>query len=107
MKTLTLLALALLPLTSAFAEDCKSDALEIAKLNLDQVARKYGFDASEIGAIRSSGTIRAQPKNPNSEKLLAFTIDGSIYKGLYTVTVVTDLSCATRSVKIVDDFAAH
>ncbi len=107
MKTLILFALALLPLTSAFAEDCKTDALEIAKLNLDQVARKYGFDASEIGGIRSSETIRAQPKNPNSEKLLAFTIDGSIYKGLYTVTVVTDLSCATRSVKIVDDLAAH
>jgi hypothetical protein len=38
---------------------------------------------------------------------LAFTIDGSIYKGLYTVTVVTDLSCATRSVNIADVHAAH
>ena len=105
MKPLVFFALALLPFSSALAEDCKSDALEIAKLNLDQVARKYGFDNSDIGGIRSSRIIRSQPKNPNSEKLLAFTIDGSIYKGLYTITVVTDASCAVRSVKIVDDFA--
>ena len=107
MKTLALLALTLLPLASAFAEDCKSDALEIAKVNLDQVARKYGFDASDIDGVRASTIIRSEPKNPNSEKLLAFTIDGSIYKGLYTVTVVTDLSCATRSVNIADVHAAH
>jgi hypothetical protein len=96
MKTLTLLALFALPLTSALAEDCKQDALQIAKMNLDQVAKKYGFDSSDIGEARSNG---------KAGKAGIYQVDGSIYKASYTVTLRLDSDCALQSLRISEDRA--
>jgi hypothetical protein len=95
MKALPFLALFALPLNSALAEDCKQDALQIAKMNLDQVAKKYGFDSSDIG--------EAHARNSKSDKLSIYQVDGAIYKAQYTVTIRFDSSCALQSLQISED----
>ena len=96
-KIIVLLALALS--SHSFATECSSEAKDIAKINLDQVAKKYGFESSDIvDAARLVKTVQVK-----GETLSVFAIDGYIYKGSYTVTATLDSMCALRKINIQED----
>lgn len=89
---------------SVFAGDCSSQAKEIAKMNLDQVARQIGHNSSDVN--EQASFVRAEKVKIDAdlyETLATYAIGGSIYKGNYTITATLDESCAVRSVSIHDD----
>jgi hypothetical protein len=104
MKNWGMLGLLTLMMTaSARAEDCKANAISVAKMNLDQVAKQYGFETSDIAGGALIRTMKVKVTKTVSEKLSIYRVSGSIYKASYSVTVALDDSCAVRSVNIHDD----
>lgn len=102
--TLGILTLASLMATSAFASDCSKEAKEIAKMNLDQVARINGFKSSDIiGSPTLLKTKDVEVTEDMIEKVSTFTVDGYIYKASYTVTVTLGGFCDVRNVTVHDD----
>ena len=98
------LTLGLLASFNSFASDCSQDAKDIAKVNLDQVAKKYGFDSSDvIDSAKLVKTVQVKISKTESETLSVFAVDGYIYKGSYTVTATLDSMCAVRNISIKDD----
>ena len=103
MKALIMIA-TLLTSVSVFAADCSVDATEIAKTNLDQVARKYGFESSYVeGPAKLVKKTKVEIVKGIYETLSVYSSDGYIYKGEYTITVTVDSSCAVRNLKIHDN----
>ena len=104
MKKLGLALLVLTLSTASFASDCSQEAKNVAKINLDQVARQYGFESSDV---LDSATLVIQETvkvtDDISETLSVFSVDGYIYKGSYTVTVTLDSLCGVRNINIQDD----
>ena len=103
MKTVTFSILAAIISTSSFASSCEYDVREIAKLNLDQVARKYGFESSDLGSIKLVGKEKVKITENVSETISSFVVNGGVYKANYTVKVKVDELCAVRNVSIRED----
>ncbi len=103
MKKITLAILVAIIATSSFAASCEQDAREIAKLNLDQVARKYGFESSDLGASKLVSKEKVKISGNISEMISSFEVNGGVYKANYTVKVKVDESCAVRNVSIRED----
>ena len=104
MKKLGLIVLLTLITSTTFAADCAQDAKEVAKMNLDQVARKYGFESSDIvDSAKVVKTVKVKITKDISETLTVFSVAGSIYKGDYSLLITLDESCAVRAVTIHDD----
>jgi hypothetical protein len=103
MKKLTIALLATMISASTFAASCGQDAREIAKLNLDQVAKKYGFESSDIGASKFVGKEKVKVSGNISEIISSYEVNGGIYKASYKVKVKVDESCAVRSISIRED----
>lgn len=104
MKKLGLLLLLLITTASSYASDCSLEAQKAAKMNLDQVARQYGFESSDV--VDSAIFVRTETVKVTediTETLSVFSVDGYIYKGSYTVTVTLDSLCGIRSLNIHDD----
>jgi len=100
MRILTFFASILMSL-SVFAADCGSDAVEAAKMNLDQVAHKYGHPSSYVVSPATFvKDIKVKVAKDVYETLSVFSVDGFIYKGNYSVTVIVDSACAIRTIKV-------
>ncbi|MEA9356468.1 hypothetical protein SHI21_09650 [Bacteriovorax sp. PP10] len=99
-----IIALSLVISSVSFADDCSSAALDIAKMNLDQVARSYGFESSDIDGVSSKvEKVSAQVTKETSEVLNVYTVNGYVYKASYTVKVILDSLCAVHNLSIKDD----
>ena len=109
MKKLSTILLMALVSTSAFAKDCSKVAKSVAKMNLAQVARKYGFDSANmgVGAATLIRTKKVKITEKTLETLSVFEVGGYIYKASYTAKVTLDESCAIRNVSIQDDYSAN
>ncbi len=106
MKNLVIFGLfTLLSMASAEAApaNCLAEAKIVAKMNLDQFAKQYGYESSEIAGAALVRTMKVKITKTFSEKLSVIKVDGSIYRATYTVTVVMDDACAVHSVNIHDD----
>lgn len=97
-----ILALSLVISSVSFASECSPEAINVAKMNLDQVAKSYGFDNSEISQDSADNVIEIIIAK-NGEELSVHTVYGYIYKAGYTVKVTLDSLCAIRNVSIQDD----
>jgi hypothetical protein len=82
---------------TAQAAECKSAATDIAKMNMDQKAKKYLFDSSGVDEAVFNKSI-----DKYRDKLYIYNVDASIYKARYNVEVTVDSSCAVDSVKITE-----
>jgi hypothetical protein len=102
-KKVAFVILAAIVSTSSFAGSCEQDARDVAKLNLDQVARKYGFESSDLGSSKLVGKEKVKITEKVSETLSSFEVNGGIYRANYTVKVKLDESCAVRNVSIRED----
>jgi hypothetical protein len=80
---------------TAKASQCRASATEIAKMNMDQHAKKYAFDASEV-----MDAVFVESVVVKDEKFYKYDVEAYIYKGNYNVTVLVDASCAVSSVAI-------
>lgn len=86
---------------STFATDCSEDAKQIGKMNLDQVAIKYGHKNSDIFSdVTFLGTKRVKLFKNIKEDLYEYKVLGSIYKAEYRINVTVNEECAVRSVSI-------
>jgi hypothetical protein len=103
MKNITIALLATIISASSFAASCGQDAREIAKMNLDQVAKKYGFESADIGSSKFVGKEKVKISGNISEVISSYEVQGGIYKASYTVKVKVDESCAVRSVSVKED----
>ncbi|MEQ1721750.1 MAG: hypothetical protein ABL930_01150 [Pseudobdellovibrio sp.] len=82
---------------TAKAGECRAAATEIAKMNMDQKAKAYLFDSSDVGE-----TVFDKSITNDTEKLYVYNVDAFIYRGNYNVEVTVDSSCAVDSVKITE-----
>jgi hypothetical protein len=76
------------------ASECTGTLRDLAKLNLDQKAKAYGFSSSDI---------TSEPLQVTALKdsvVIDFT--GFIYKAEYSVSVKADSSCGVESVGITE-----
>lgn len=97
-----ILSLSLIISSVSFASDCSQEAIKVAQVNLDQVAKSYGFNYSDISP--DSSDIPAEIiTDKNGEELSVHTVYGSVYKAGYTVKVTLDSLCAIRNISIQDD----
>lgn len=97
-----ILALSLVISSVSFANDCSQEAMNVAKVNLDQRARSYGFEYSSISPDSADLPVEIITAQ-NGEVLSVHTVYGSIYKAEYTVKVTLDSLCAIHNVSIQDD----
>jgi hypothetical protein len=103
MKKLSLAILATIISSSSFAASCGQDARDLAKMNLDQVAKKYGFDSADIGTSKFVKKEKVKIAGNLSETLSTYQVNGGIYKANYSVRVKVDESCALRSLSVRED----
>lgn len=89
-----LLASSVVFATTSTTANCQIAALEIAKLNLNQKAKSYGFSYSDI----SDTTIT--PISGKNTDALSYSVIGYIYKATYNITVSVDTSCGVEQVRI-------
>lgn len=94
MKTLLVL-LSFISLNALAGTDCIGEASNIAKMNLDQKAKAYGFESSDLEAIPSD---ISTAKKADESSLFKFV--GYIYKASYEVSVSIDSSCGVEAVVI-------
>lgn len=103
MKKLALIGLLSLISNLSFADNCSNDAKAVAKMNLDQVAGKIGFESSDIDAAKFVKKQKVKITEKVSETLTVYSVPGHIYRADYTVTITLDESCAVRTLTIHDD----
>ena len=101
MSYLLMLVSLLAASSSAFAAaDCSNDAYKIAKMNLDQVAKKYGFKSSALDS-KVVGPVTSMVVDAQAAEVWSkYAFNGSVYKSSYKVSVTVDDLCAVRVVKI-------
>ena len=75
--------------------ECRSAATEIAKMNMDQKAKSYGFDSASVSEAVYKKSIQKK-----YEKNYVYSVESNIYKASYTATVVVDSSCGAISISI-------
>jgi len=81
--------------STVYAQDCKQQALKLAKMTLDSKAQALGFRSSDI--MQDSLKKTGEDKITHSK---SFTVFGSIYKADYTVEMTLDSLCSLESLKI-------
>lgn len=90
------MALTLVSFQSFATSECGVSALEVARVNLDQKARAYGFE--DGSAIEEETLVLTEEGSDVGSS--TYKVDGYIYKAGYTVTVRLDSSCGLESLKI-------
>ena len=96
-KMIVALALTLVSFQSFASTACSESALEISKSNLDQKARAYGFEGSDLLAESLVAS------EEGSDGSVVYTVEGYIYKASYTVTSRLDSSCGVEFVMITEN----
>jgi hypothetical protein len=82
--------------SKAKVDHCSSEAVAIAKMNLDQKAAKYGHRESSV----TSSTFVSSSEAEFGEVLSKYESEGYIYKGTYLIEMTLDSSCSVNSVLI-------
>ena len=90
-----LVLLSFISLNALAGTDCIGEASNIAKMNLDQKAKAYGFESSDLETMPSDVSVA---KKTDESSLFKFV--GYIYKATYEVSVSVDSSCGVEAVLI-------
>ena len=96
-KMIIAMILTLVSFQSFASSECSLNALEISKSALDQKARAYGFEGSDL--LAESLVVTENGEDGSA----TFSVEGYIYKASYTVTSRLDSLCGVEFLIITEN----